>query len=376
MNMKRSLLWVLMGVPVLTFAQQKYTVEVKNTQPGPGVKAYLTYQDNDKSVKDSAAVTDGVFHFTGTVTEPVLAQLYLSNPGSKTKDASLLRTTIWLERGMIKVSATDPLSPPVITGGQMNTDYTALQKKKIPALARMAEASKVYMAASNEQRNAPGFMKHHQEVYINAMSETSVFDSLYIRSHPNSFLSLYLLSGMVSSRPAHMVLIPMLNAFSAEVKNSETAKRLHKMLQDMSLIEVGAKAPEFTINNTEGKPVSLSSFRGKYVLIDFWASWCIPCRKENPNVRAAYQKFKDKNFTVLGISLDKTDGKEAWLKAIRDDQLDWTQLSELKDFNGAVVKLYDVSSIPRNVLVSPQGIILAKNLRGEALQNWLTKLIR
>ncbi|HEY0177434.1 MAG TPA: TlpA disulfide reductase family protein [Pedobacter sp.] len=374
--MKRSLLWVLMGVPVLTFAQQKYTVEVKTVQPGPAVKAYLSYQDGDKSFKDSAAVTGGTFHFTGTVTEPVQAQLYLSNPGSKTKDASLLHTTIWLERGTIKVSATDPLSPPVITGGQMNTDYAELQKKKIPAFARMAEASKVYTAATDEQRNAPGFMKHHQEVYLKAMEETSVFDSLYIRSHPNSFLSLYLVSGMVSNRPAHTVLIPMLNSFGAEVRNSASAKKLYKTLGGMSLIEPGAKAPDFTISNTEGKPVSLSSFKGKYVLIDFWASWCVPCRKENPNVKAAYEKFKDKNFTVVGISLDKADGKEAWLKAIKDDQLEWTQLSELKDFDGAVVKLYDVSSIPRNVLVSPQGIILAKNLRGEALQQWLTKLIR
>ena len=142
----------------------------------------------------------------------------------------------------------------------------------------------------------------------------------------------------------------------------------------MKTIAIGQPAPEIALPDTTGQVVKLSSMKGKYVLVDFWASWCGPCRGENPNVVAAYNQFKDKNFTVLGVSLD--EDKDKWLQAIKADNLNWKQVSDLKGWQNATVKLYGYDGIPYNVLLDPQGKIIATSLRESALQNKLSEVLK
>ena len=138
---------------------------------------------------------------------------------------------------------------------------------------------------------------------------------------------------------------------------------------------VGKEAPDFSMPDITGKEVKLSSFRGKYVLVDFWASWCAPCRQENPNLVKAYQQFKDKNFTVLGVSLDRPGQKDKWIKAINDDKLAWTNISDLQFWNSPVVALYGFDGIPFNVLVDPQGKVIGQALRGPMLEQKLNDVL-
>lgn len=149
---------------------------------------------------------------------------------------------------------------------------------------------------------------------------------------------------------------------------------LHKMHTNTAPIDPGATAPEVSLPTIDGNVVNLSSFRGRYVLLDFWASWCGPCRAENPNVVAAYQKFKDKNFTILGVSLD--NNKEAWQRAVQDDNLVWTQVCDLKGWSSTAARQYSVQSIPSNFLIDPKGRIIAHNLRGEQLEEELSKVLK
>jgi len=134
------------------------------------------------------------------------------------------------------------------------------------------------------------------------------------------------------------------------------------------------QAPELSLPDANGKTVTLSSFKGKYVLVDFWASWCLPCRKENPNVVQAYNKYKNKNFTIMGVSLDKQ--KEDWLGAIETDKLSWTQVSDLQEWNSAAVSIFNFSGIPFNILVDPDGKIIAQSLRGDSLEKKLEEVLK
>lgn len=151
-------------------------------------------------------------------------------------------------------------------------------------------------------------------------------------------------------------------------------KDLDGIIKQLENVQIGKTAPEFSLPDTAGVSVSLSDFRGKYVLLDFWASWCPPCRRENPNVVKAFNEYKDKNFTIIGISLDKDKSK--WLKAIADDNLTWTHLSDLKYWDSEIPALYGVRGIPANVLLDPDGVIIAKNITGEDLHQKLKEVIK
>lgn len=163
-------------------------------------------------------------------------------------------------------------------------------------------------------------------------------------------------------------------ALYAKYPNSGYVKAFHMRVSEMNKLGIGSLAPEISLNTPDGKLVSLSSYKGKVVLVDFWASWCRPCRAENPNVVKAYAKFHDKGFDVLGVSLDKDKG--AWQKAIADDHLTWTHISDLGMWNSSVVKSYNITGIPFSVLLDREGKIIAKGLRGEELENAISKLLQ
>jgi peroxiredoxin len=183
-----------------------------------------------------------------------------------------------------------------------------------------------------------------------------------------------LLKTQVDAARFEPVMTNMAKRFRDDDKVQKVVKEYFDFMQQKQASDiVGKEAPDFSIPDVNGKQVSLSSFRGKYVLVDFWASWCGPCRMENPNVVNAFHQYKNKNFTILGVSLDKA--KEPWVKAIADDKLAWTQVSDLKYWESAVVPLYNIEGIPYNILVDPKGIIIARNLRGSALHTKLSEVV-
>ncbi len=166
----------------------------------------------------------------------------------------------------------------------------------------------------------------------------------------------------------------LFNGLTGDVKSSPIGGYIAQQIAEAKRNPMGKPLPDFSQEDTNGKLVSFSSFKGKYVLVDFWASWCGPCRQENPNVVRAYNKYKGKNFTVLGISLDKS--KQPWLDAIQADGLTWQHLSDLKGWTNAVAQKFGINSIPQNFLVDPNGVVIGKNLRGADLDSKLEEILK
>lgn len=309
------------------YAQEKGNVEITGTVKGQSSgKVYLQKFDNKMFFTlDSAELKDGTFKFKKTLKLPELYGLTID------KEESPLY--VFLEKGKVDVSL-DPegyYRNSVVTGSVSNDLFTSYKKQK--------------------------------EVKIDA----------FIKANPGSLVAAYVLYRDFSYRLSPEEIKQNLQLLDPKLSNTPYVAVLKDLVNVLTSVGIGNKAPDFEGLTPEGKSVKLSAHFGKYLLLDFWASWCGPCRRENPNLVKAYEKYHDKGFDIFAVSLDKN--KEAWLKGIKDDNLSWTHVSDLAFWNSAAAKLYGVRAIPANVLIDPNGVIIGRNLRGEDLDKKLEELL-
>jgi len=224
--------------------------------------------------------------------------------------------------------------------------------------------------ARQSHENPDSLLSIYMPVFQKNLAEYSEHVLQFINTNKGSLAAFYA-SNALDPAKYEPQLISYADDISTELRKNPLVAVFVRAENKAKPLAIGHQAPEFTISDNNGKPIKLSDYRGKYVMLDFWASWCVPCRQENPNVVKQYQAFHQKGFNVLGISLDKD--KSAWQKAVSDDHLTWTQTSDLNSFQGAVEELYNIQAIPSNFIVNPQGVIIAKNVRGLDLQSFLEK---
>ena len=283
-----------------------------------------------------------------------------------------MKNLILLIACLVSFTACAQTAPP--DRSKVEEDIQRLNESIAPIVEKIQALMEEYQSVAEEKANDEAFLEEIESRY-NVLQKELHSDYLsFIKNNPNSYVSLMIIQELLQQAEDPSEYSAMLKNLHPEIQNSEEGIALTNHIESLKITAIGSVAPNFTQNDPNDKPVSLSDFKGKYLLIDFWASWCGPCRKENPNVVKAYQKYKNENFEILGVSLDNPGNKEAWLNAIAKDQLTWAQVSDLNGWKNAVAVQYSIFSIPQNLLLNPDGVIIAKNLKGKELSAKLAEI--
>ncbi|MGM0375233.1 MAG: redoxin domain-containing protein [Bacteroidota bacterium] len=344
-----------------------YTVtgEIEGVDEGTAVLQKLESSSGPVAV-DTTEIVDGKFTFSGEVDQPMFHLVSVNDNEAP--------VTFFLENANIEISGNiDSLQASEVRGSELSEKFQEFNDQ-VPSNERAQALQQEFMQA--RQSGDQDLMKELAEEYQTIMEEQQQYFKNYVNENTDNAVGAFLGMNMARSMSGDE-LEELVSSFEENIPEHPYVKEMknmeepaQKQAEAEKAIQVGEEAPNFTLTDTDGNEHSLNDFQGKYVFLDFWASWCSPCREESPNMVKAYKQYGGEDFEIVGVSLDKT--RDPWLKAIEEDNITWTQLH---DPEGEVANTYGVQSIPFTLLLDKDGVIIEKNLRGEALQNKLEEIL-
>ncbi|EHQ28066.1 TlpA disulfide reductase family protein [Mucilaginibacter paludis] len=375
--MKIRILLFTVLLPIAAAAQtSNFSLTGKIGKLDKPVMVYLDYMDNGVSHEDSSAVVNGTFSFSGTIKYISTARMAMAHQGEG-KNTAIYKgdaDAIYFDFGKEKItlSSNDSLSNAKFSGSIVYEDYQAYNKAIGGYFIDLIKAANAEFARGTpEQQKDTTYIKAQRDKYNQIWVVRSKKQFEFAKNNPHSYFGLEALSE-ASGHFNVAKLQPIYDALDEKLRATDVGVKLAQRLKSVSITSLGKTAPLFTMNNVSGKPVSLADLKGKVVLIDFWASWCEPCRAESPNLKTQYKLYKDKGFEIISVSVD-TD-KKRWLAAIEEDGLPWLQVSDLKGSNNAAARVYGVNGVPAFFLIDREGKIIGKDLRGEPLNKKLAEI--
>ncbi len=368
----RKLIYLFIVAGALLSCQNSNKYTISGTVTGDaynGKNVYLQEMTDDAMVAtDTAVVQNGTFSFSGVADTTVLRFIALDETVNPQQES---RVPVLVEPGKLEVSFDTIVS---VKGTKVNDDYTHFRLEQRQLIQKIRGVIGQFNSETEAGTMTPERDTELQKSYEEINKKLTDLNYAFIKGNINNKLGQFIFLNSSSMFEAEQQK-ELLDLASEEFKAGEKIQRVIKRLENLEKVAEGKKFVDFTMNDPDGKEVKLSDYagKGKYVLVDFWASWCGACRQEMPNVVAAYDKYKSKGFEVVGVSLDK-DG-DSWKQGIKDLKMTWPQMSDLQYWDSPIVDLYAIQGIPHTILLDKEGVILAKNLRGEELDAKLAELI-
>lgn len=371
-KMKKLLLALLLS-PSMLFAQDKFSLKGQIDPKNNNKKIYLVHLEDSGEKIDSAIIKNGQFQLNIPLDKASIAILLLDHSGNALKSQNpkdIYR--FFIEPGQASLQAKDSIANSTVKGLKIFEENTHIEKATKEVNVKLEALNKEFASLSESKKADQNVLLSFQKRYVSLMEERQTILKKFVSENPKSFISLYYLNSELASDEMNVPEIEQLyNALSDELKANIFGKMVKQRLDQGKITGIGVIASDFEEKTPEGISIKLSSFKGQYVLVDFWASWCMPCRQENPHLVEAYEKYKEKGFTILGVSIDQS--ADAWKQAIKTDGLLWAQLL---DTTQKIAATYGIDAIPKNYLLDKNGKIIAKNLRGPALEEKLKEIFK